>query len=267
MGALESPNMFAELNGARICYDVQGEGDPILLIEGFGANRKFWRDLVPLLEGHTVVTFDNRGVGDTEYSGEFSIDDMADDAVALMSALGYDRFHVIGWSMGSLIAQSMLLRHREVLKDAVLMSTYIDRPARSSYVLGEFTRMVNDGTATIESFCVMVNAFVFSERVFKGFEDRGMTIPIPRRPERPEGLRDQLKAVYEFYPGKTLSQITTPVLVIQGTEDIMTPFHLGEIVRDTIPGAELHAVEGAGHTIGPDEYYRIALDFFSRHPE
>ena len=79
--------MFAELNGARICYDVQGEGDPVLLIEGFGANRKFWKGLVPLLEGHTVVTLDNRGVGDTEYSGGFTIDDLADDAVALMSML------------------------------------------------------------------------------------------------------------------------------------------------------------------------------------
>ncbi|MGN0097791.1 MAG: alpha/beta fold hydrolase [Candidatus Methanomethylophilaceae archaeon] len=259
--------MFAELNGARICYEVQGEGDPVLLIAGFGANRKFWRDLVPLLEGHTVVTLDNRGVGETVYSDGFTVNDMADDAVALMSMLGFDRFHVIGWSMGSLIVQSMLLRHRECLKDAILMSTYIDRPARSSYVLGEFTRMVNDGTATMESFCVMVNAFVFSEGVFKGLEDKGLTMPIPRRPERPEGLRDQLKAVYEFYPGQTLSQITTPVLVIQGTEDIMTPFHHGEVVRDTIPGAELFAAEGAGHTIGPDSYYRTALEFFSRHPE
>ncbi|MDY5678983.1 MAG: alpha/beta hydrolase, partial [Candidatus Methanomethylophilaceae archaeon] len=67
--------------------------------------------------------------------------------------------------------------------------------------------------------------------------------------------------------GKTLSQITTPVLVVQGTEDIMTPFHHGEVVRDTIPGAELYAVEGAGHTIGPDEYYRTVLEFFFRHPE
>ena len=182
--------MFAELNGARICYDVQGEGDPILLIEGFGANRKVWKGLVPLLEGHTVVTLDNRGVGDTEYSGGFTIDDLADDAVALMSMLGFDRFHVVGWSMGSLIAQSMLLRHRDVLKDAVLISTYIDRPARSSYVLGEFTRMVNDGTATMESFFVMVNAFVFSEMVFRDLEDKGITMPIPKRLERPEGLRD-----------------------------------------------------------------------------
>ena len=259
--------MFAELNGAKICYDVQGEGDPVLLIEGFGANRKFWKGLVPLLEGHTVVTLDNRGVGDTEYSGGFTIDDLADDAVALMSMLGFDRFHVVGWSMGSLIAQSMLLRHRDVLKDAVLISTYIDRPARSSYVLGEFTRMVNDGTATMESFFVMVNAFVFSEMVFRDLEDKGITMPIPKRLERPEGLRDQLIAVCDFYPGQTLSQVTTPVLVVQGTEDIMTPFHQGEVVRDLIPGAEILPVEGQGHTIGPKYYSSAVLEFFSRHPE
>lgn len=267
MGALESSVMFAELNGARICYDVQGNGDPVLLISGFGANRRFWKELTGLMDGYTLITFDNRGVGETEYSGGFTVDDLADDAVALMSHLGFGRYHVIGWSMGSLIVQSMMLRHGDVLRDAVLMSTYIDRPARSSYVLGEFARMVCEGTATVESFHVMINTLVFSEGVFRDLERAGMTMPVPRRMERPEGLADQLMAVQGFHPGDDLSRITTPVLVIQGTEDIMTPFGNGEAVRDMIPGAELLAVEGAGHNIPPTAYHDTVSDFFSRHPE
>lgn len=264
---MESSVMFAELNGARICYDVQGKGDPVLLISGFGANRRFWKELTGLMDGYTLITFDNRGVGETEYSGGFTVDDLADDAVALMSHLGFGRYHVIGWSMGSLIVQSMMLRHGDVLRDAVLMSTYIDRPARSSYVLGEFARMVCEGTATVESFHVMINTLVFSEGVFRDLERAGMTMPVPRRMESPEGLADQLMAVQGFHPGDDLSRITTPVLVIQGTEDIMTPFGNGEAVRDMIPGAELLAVEGAGHNIPPTAYHDTVSDFFSRHPE
>lgn len=264
---MESRFMIAELNGARICYDVQGEGDPVLLIGGFGANRRFWKELVGLMDGHTLVTFDNRGVGDTEYSGGFTIDDLADDAVALMSHLGFGTFHVIGWSMGSLIVQSMMLRHGDVLRDAVLMSTYIDRPARSTYVLGEFARMVCEGTASMESLHVMINTLVFSEGVFRDLERAGVRMSVPMRMERPEGLADQLMAVQGFHPGDDLSRITTPVLVIQGTEDIMIPFSNGEAVRDIIPGAELLAVEGAGHNIPPIAYHTAVSEFFSKHPE
>ena len=257
--------MFAEVNGVRLCYEVFGDGEPVVLIAGFGANRKFWGNMVPLLDGFKCITLDNRGVGDTEYEGDFSVDDMADDIIALMDHLGIGRFSALGWSMGSLILQSMSLRYPDRIASQVMVSTHRDRPARSSYVLGEFTRMVNEGTCSMEGFYVMVNTLCLSEGVFRSFEDRGRNVPVPRRNERPEGIRDQLKAIVEFYPGERLSDIKVPTLVVQGTEDIMTPFELGRTVCDMIDGAELYPVEGQGHNIMSELYAQKVSSFFRSH--
>lgn len=257
--------MFAEVNGVNIHYEESGEGVPIVLIGGFGANYRFWKDTVSLMKGCRCITLDNRGVGDTEYDGEFSMDDMADDIVALMEHLGIERFHAIGWSMGSQILQSMSRRHPERLFSQVLMSTYMYPPARSGYILGEFIRMVSEGKASMESFCVVVNAFCFSEGVFKMFEENGTIMSIPKNPATVEGLRDQLTAVFNFHPAEFLHEISVPTLVVQGKEDIMTPFKDGQQVAEEIPGAELFAVEGAGHTMDPRQYMGKALEFIERH--
>lgn len=259
--------MFADVNGARICYDVHGEGEPVVLVEGFGANRKFWNNLLPLMDGYMCITLDNRGFGDTEYEGSFTIDDMADDIIALMDHLGIGRFHAIGWSMGSLILQSMSLRYPDRMTSQVLISTYKDRPARSSYILGEFTRMVNEGTATMDSFYVAINAFCFSEGVFRSMEDAGMVMPIPRKKADPKGFLNQMSAVADFYPGDGLSAIRVPTMVVQGKEDIMTPFHHGEVVSRLIEGSELYPVEGQGHTIPPELYVKKVLSFLKEHSD
>ena len=91
--------MFADINGIRMSYEDRGSGEPMVLIGGFGANGAFWSNAVPMMDGYRVITFDNRGVGDTGYEGDFSLEDLADDVVALLGHLELDRVHVLGWSM------------------------------------------------------------------------------------------------------------------------------------------------------------------------
>ncbi len=257
--------MFIDLGETRVAYDISGDGDPLVLVCGFGANRRFWKDEVPQLNDRfTVVTVDPRGAGETEYSGSFTIDDIADDVAALMHGLGFDRFFAIGWSMGTSILQSLAARYPGKVIAQALISTFSQCPSRSSYLLGEFARMVYDGTASMESFCVAVNAFCLPESTFRNAENAGVKIPVPRHPGDPKGLLDQYSATETFCPGEYLSRITAPTLIVQGTEDIMTPFRNGESVRDMIVGAELYAVEGAGHKIPSDEYLARVLDFFRR---
>lgn len=117
--------MFAESDGARISYDTAGDGEPVILLAGFGAAGSYWRRMPPLLNGCLCVTLDNRGVGDTVYDGPFSMADMADDAVAVMDDLGIGKAHVVGWSMGSHIARKLACRHPDRVADLTLVGTYL----------------------------------------------------------------------------------------------------------------------------------------------
>ncbi|MBQ7406062.1 MAG: alpha/beta hydrolase, partial [Candidatus Methanomethylophilaceae archaeon] len=89
--------MNVDINGIGLNYEDTGSGEVLVLVSGFCSNLRYWKNMVPMLEGYRVVRLDNHGVGDTVYSGDFSIDDMADDVVALMDHLGVDRFSVLGW--------------------------------------------------------------------------------------------------------------------------------------------------------------------------
>lgn len=257
--------MFAEVNGITMRYEDHGEGEPILLVGGFGAGAEFWDHAASLLDGFRVITYDNRGVGETVYSGDFSIDDMADDAVALMDFLGIDRAHVVGWSMGSHIGQSLGIRHGDRLKSLTLVSTYARSPARSEYILGGVNDMVLRGEVPIECLAMVVNSFCFPEETFREFRDRGRTFPIPKKAQRPEGLRDQLRAVGDYDTSDTVGSITVPTMVVHGGKDIMVEPSEGMAVADSIRGSRFLLLESAGHNIQFELYVGALKEFVSSH--
>ena len=241
--------MFADVNGIRMSYDDRGLGEPVVLIGGFGANRLFWQDAVAMMDGYRVVTYDNRGVGDTVYEGEFSIDDLADDAVSLMDYLGIDRAHVLGWSMGAQVGQSMALRHADRLKSLTLVSPFRRLPSRSAYVLGGFNRMALRGEAPMSCLAMAVNAFCIPEEGFRAMDERGETVPIPERLESPEGLDDQFVAMTGYDTTCSVSGISVPTMVVHGGRDIMVEPAEGRRVADSVEGSRFLLVEPAGHSI------------------
>ena len=247
--------MFADVNGIRMCYEDRGEGEPVVLIGGFGANRLFWDDAVSMMDGYRAITYDNRGVGDTEYSGGFSIDDLADDVVALLDHLGIDRAHAVGWSMGSQIGQSLGIRHADRLKSLTLVSAYRRFPFRSYYVLKGFNDLALNGDAPMACLAMAVNAFCFPESFFRSFEERGRAVPMPRRLESSEGLRDQLAAVNAYDTTDVVSRIDVPTLVVHGREDIMVDPEEGAMLAGSIPGSRFLFLDSAGHNIFFDLYW------------
>lgn len=253
--------MFADINGIRMSYEDSGSGEPIVLIGGFGANGAFWSNAVPMMDGYRVITFDNRGVGDTVYDGGFSLEDLADDVVALLDHLGLDRVHVLGWSMGSQVAQLLGIHHPDRLKSLTLVSTYLRRPARFEYIMSGMNDMVLKGVAPIDALAMVVNAFCFTEDLFMEYEASGCTFPIPEKPERPEGLRDQLRAIDGCDTTDEVSGIRVPTMVIHGGKDIMVEPREGVRVAESIPGSRLLLLDSAGHNI-PFEMYWDSLRGF-----
>ena len=115
---------YAEVNDVKLAYYIRGEGEPLLLINGFMSTMSLWDPVMveELAKTHQLILFDNRGVGmstDTKENNT-TIPQMADDAAALIKALGFEKANVLGWSMGARIAQQLLIRHPDVVNKMIL---------------------------------------------------------------------------------------------------------------------------------------------------
>src|SRR5919197_6681477 len=101
----------------ELSYFRRGQGEPLLLIMGMGGHHRMWREeFLALLEPHfDVVAYDHRGIGESDRAeGPFSVADLADDVAGLIAALGWERAHVFGISLGGMVAQELVLRHPEL---------------------------------------------------------------------------------------------------------------------------------------------------------
>ncbi|MBE6513922.1 MAG: alpha/beta hydrolase [Thermoplasmata archaeon] len=247
--------MFAELPGVKLYYEEEGEGEPVILIGGIGANHRFWKGMVPLLKGCRVITMDNRGVGMTEYEKEeIRIDEIADDVIHLMDHLHIYKAHIVGWSMGSEAAMSIAVRHPQRVQTLTLVSSFQYRPYRSAYFMQNTTRLAKEGVCTAEAIHIVITSFCFPETFFAGLAEKGMDVPTPKRFEDPTKLLEQMKAMDTFDIGDRIDEIKVPTLVVHGAEDIMVEPKKAHAVRDAIKGSVYLEIPGVGHTIDPSLY-------------
>jgi pimeloyl-ACP methyl ester carboxylesterase len=231
------PEGFATVGDIDLCYDVLGDPDrpTMLLIMGLGFQLVHWpEDFCRRLagEGLRVVRFDNRDAGrSTHLPGScYTLDDMADDAVGLLDALGVGSAHVVGASLGGMVAQTLAIRHPHRVRSlASLMSTTGQR-----------------GVGRI-SWRVFRHLLGRSPRT----ELRRTTAEAYRRdPESRSGRRRQHRAV-RAAPDRTpaLRRLGVPAVVIHGTEDRMCHPSGGRATAEAIPGARLVLVRGMGHDL------------------
>jgi pimeloyl-ACP methyl ester carboxylesterase len=256
----------ARANGIELEYEVIGEGEPMLLIMGFSVQLIQWPDAFCRMladRGHRVIRFDNRDVGlSSKVDQSYSLDDMADDAAGLLSALGIDSAHVVGASMGGYLAQLLTLRHparvrsmcsimsstgsRSVGQPSPEMFTYLMTPApsvRSDYVE---QRMVIARKVAGPGFA---------------FDEDRLRDTIGRAFDRcyfPQGAMRQIRAVMAA-PDRTaaLGAIAVPSLVIHGTHDLIVHPSGGRATAEAIPGARLLEIEGMGHDLPSGAWPRI----------
>jgi pimeloyl-ACP methyl ester carboxylesterase len=262
-----------KVNEIEIAYNVQGSGEPLILICGYTGVKESWVYQVDALARHfQVVTFDNRGVGETTVPMEsFTIADMAADTAGLIDALGIAPAHAFGVSMGGLIAQTLALDFSDRIRKVVLGCTshggrHAVQPGPD--VMAALAK-AGDPTITPEESVRLNLPIVFSERFLQEqpqkVEDYIKT-GLKYRPT-PEGAAGQMKALSFFNVKKRLGEIRCPVLVIAGTEDKMMPPENARLLADGIPGAEIYMVEGAGHAFNverPDEVNSVLIKFFKK---
>jgi pimeloyl-ACP methyl ester carboxylesterase len=237
---------------AELHYERAGSGEPLLLIQGMSGTHVAWGEpfLAPLREHFDVTAFDNRGIGlSAPVDGPFTIAEMAEDTSALMGELGLESAHVVGISMGGMIAQELALAHPERLRSLTLGCTYCGGPG-SQLMPEENAQKLLAGLASGDREQAIragyeVNlspAFRADESRFAAFHEMATSVPAAK-----ETIQLQIQAIFGHDTSGRLGEISTPTLIVHGTEDGVLPYPNGELIASLMPSARLETLEGTGH--------------------
>ncbi len=286
------PEQLVHIGPVELCYEEFGAvGDPVvLLIMGLGTQMLAWRaEFCEQLaaEGFRVIRFDNRDVGrSTHFSDHrapsarelllrrpkdpaYTLDDMADDAAGLLAALEVEAAHVIGASMGGMIAQQVAVRHPErVLSLVSIMSTTgaasVGRPALKvlPFLMKAPATDRDDAVERIVALFGLIGSPGFERDVVATRELAGQSFD--RSSDR-RGAGRQLGAILASgNRTEGLRTITAPTLVIHGTADKMVAPSGGRATCRAIPGARLELIEGMGHDLPQGAWDRV-VEMISSH--
>jgi pimeloyl-ACP methyl ester carboxylesterase len=284
-----------KVGDVEIAYDTRGHGDPILLVSGFGMTRAMWDDeLCDRLAtyGFQVVRMDNRDTGASTRLARlgvpdvrrlflrsmlgqtvtplYTLEDMARDALGLMSSLGHARFHVVGASMGGMIAQTLALDHGDRL---LSMTSIMSTPGGRRYsfaspraFMGIMRPMPKDPKAQVEHFMQVFKLIAGDGLPFEEARTRGLAESLVASKPSSASTARQLAAILDSSGRrrKRLPTIKTRTLVIHGSHDPLLPVRGSKAMAKLIAGAELLVIEGMGHAFPSSLYERIA-DVIARH--
>ena len=256
----------ARAGDLSIAWSERGAGDPLLLISGYGTSRLIWEDatLDRLAERHRVIVFDNRGMGETPAGTEdFSIRRFAEDTLGLLNALGIERCSVLGWSMGSLVAQELALAYPERLNRLVLYASFADwsyPPSR------ETLELLTDGSGTPEERGMRWVQTLFPPRWLSGHAERvGQVFSRPLGQIDGQSVGRQQEAI-EHWEGSAgrLPSLVPPTLLLCGKDDVLVPPENSLLMAGLVPHATLRILPGMGHGLmfqDPEIFCSIVLEF------
>jgi 3-oxoadipate enol-lactonase len=230
-----------------------GSGPPLLLIMGMSGTSLTWGDpfLAGLREDFELIAYDHRGVGASTRlaDGQVTIREMAEDAAGLLDALGLDSAHVLGISMGGMIAQELALAHPEKIRTLTLGCTYCGGEGSAmaapediqglaeAMLSGDREKAIRAGWEINVS-----SGFAADAEAWKSFTDiaaqRAVAVPV---------VMAQMQACVAHDTAARLPSLEMPTLVIHGTEDRLLPVANGRLIASLIPGARLEIFDGVGH--------------------
>lgn len=242
-------------NGVELYWERHGEGDPVLLIQGLGANHRFWAPLVPAFaERAQVILFDWPGTGhsaDIPDASEVSTATLSDTVAALMEAIDLPAAHVVGRSMGGCIAQQLAIRHPSKTRSLVLASTWARADGFLRAVLGSWPSLLEAGGDDL--LLSQASYWAFPREFFSADhqrEEQSVAEVIANAiqlKQRPDQFRRLVAAGAEHDAVSILHRIDAKTAVMVGREDILTPVSLALTLYQLIPRATLEVLEGAGH--------------------
>ena len=262
----------ARVNDIDLYYQVHGQGHPLLLIQGFGGGHEGWFFQTRAFKKHyQVIVFDNRGIGRTDRSpAPYTIKTMADDAIGLLNHLGIDSAHVLGMSLGGMVAQEVAISYPERVRKLVLVCTSpgegeitdIDPEMLKAIGIKEGSSQPDLRSVDFHKTVSAIVSLAFNKRLY-----RMVLVPLSKyhlKRVGVEGHLEQMEAVVGHSTLDRLHLIEAPTLVITGTEDRIVLPRSSEEIASRIPNARLVKVEGGSHAFFMEmrgRFNREILDF------
>ncbi len=256
----------ARAGDISIAWSERGTGEPLLLISGYGTTRLIWEEAIldRLAERYRVIVFDNRGMGDTDAgTASFSIRQFAEDTWGLLRALGIEKCFVLGWSMGSLVAQELALAHPERVGRLVLYASFTDwsyPPSR------ETIDLLSDASGTPEERGMRWVQTLFPPQWLSINGKRLAEIfsrPLGKIPG--ESVARQQEAIERWGGSRDrLGLFETPTLLLCGKEDVLVPPENSLLMAGLLPKATLRILPETGHGLmfqDPEVFCSIVLGF------
>ena len=280
------PLQKVRVGDIEMAYKMFGKGDPILLIQALGASMDDWEPTIlrELSSNHTVIIFDNRGVGNTTAgTKQFSIQQFANDSAGLLDALKIQKANVLGYSMGSFIAQQLTLTHPEKVDRLVLVASTCggkesipNSPADLELGKKLLNSIVNNTSIEPQEIKTVISNS-FGPTWIKQHPNFLETIPTNPKDFIPSSMtldtwvqQNNIALNWQStnWSGvcSQLPNISKPTLVMTGTEDVSVPAANSLIIAEKIPGAWLVQMKNAAHQITsqyPDEVGKILNTFLS----
>jgi 3-oxoadipate enol-lactonase len=247
----------------KIAWEEQGSGAPLLLIQGLGYGRWSWAPIVPALaERYRVLWFDNRGIGDSDKpEGPYTAKLMAADALQVLDEAGIERAHVLGASLGGMIAQEVAALAPERVDKLVLCCTTpggeatVPMPDVTVRLFTEAPSLAPE--VALRRFVENALAADASAELIQELYDLRVA-----NPPDPAGWQAQAAAGLGFTGVE--GTIGAPTLIVTGTEDNVVDPQNSDVLAERIPGAEVQRIENAGHLFfweQPDAFVRIISEF------
>ena len=257
-------------NGIKVNYRMEGEGEEtVVLVNGLADDLESWAFQMDDLAaaGYRVLRFDNRGVGLTDKpEGPYTTRLLADDTKALVDELGLRDFHLVGVSMGGMVAQEYALAHGGDLRSLVLACTYAAPGPFCSRMFSMWADLASEMGVPFVMRDVALWAFTvpfFEEREgeLKEFEAELASLTMPT-----DAYLAQLAAIRTHDASGRLGGVSVPTLVLAGEDDILIPTTLSMRLREAVPGSEWATTEG-GHAClweRPEPFNGAILRFLER---
>jgi len=258
----------------NIEYYVEGSGPPLLMISGFTAQASGWSEPFTqrLQQSFSTIRYSHRGTGTSDrLAGEITLRDLADDAAGLLTALGIEKAHVLGVSMGGMIAQELALNHPQRVQGLVLGCTACGgkhRVAAAPEVMELLTPQPGlSREEQVRRSWPAITTPEFLESHLDVMEERLRTSLI--NPTPIETAMRQMAAVQVFDSYERLPQIVTPTLILHGDCDVLVPVENALVLKNRIQGAEMHIFPVAGHLFiweFPEESAGAVVEFLAKVP-
>ncbi len=257
----------AQVGDIKMGYRTYGNGYPLVMIMGYGSTMNLWEPgLIRTLSSRfKVIVFDNRGMGNTEAGQHaFTIEQFADDTVGLMDALGIPQAHVLGWSMGALIAEEVALRHPGKVNKLALYAAHCS--ASLFPPAPEVVQKLTDTSGTAEERGMRFISVLFPLDWLRSHGERIKEVFYhPMGSILPETMAKQSVAI-STWKGccDRLGEINNPTLVIGGANDVLVPPQNARYLASKFPNSQLVLIENGGHGLMfqyPDKFSEKVVGF------